>query len=780
MSVLSYFLSVMVPCMPVVTDDVSHQSVSNDAVSAGSTMLSQFWRKLSRQKTWFLSILLGVLALTALLNWLITPQYRSVSTLEILQNTQVVEPDKPNGTEINKTEANLSFYTQAEQLKSRGLAEKVIDQLDLRERLFRHDFDPPLKQSMKMQASYMSAPFKSLYGAAQSPERDYVGELLGQLVVEPVEKTRLIRVSYESPDPELSAQIANSYVKTFIHEAQTRDIRDDTYVETLLGMELETARKRLLHSEEALADYAGEGDSQSDDQASEDEQSQASYEKKLGELDTAFNVAKQRRAELERQLARVHLRGNADGSLKSSTIEALQQQLNELEADYAEKADIFKPAYPDMQDMDKTIERVEQQVDTATDDLIVLLESKLETTARLEDELKAEVSSLSRLSALSLHRGEPGEIDNNSAEYRVLQQEVDTNRKLYENLQERKQMLESRAGTSVTTKDKARLVDLAEPVRDSVSPDTWRNMFFGLLVGLGLATLFASVRAALSNSLYSADEIQSVSGLPVLGRVPFIKKSQRSELALAAVRDVGSATAEAYRQVAINMRFSMPGQGSKPYVALVTGVNPEEGKSTSSVNLALSQAQMGNKVLLIDADLRRPSVHLKMDLNNHLGLTEYLYGDAALSKITRHFDEMRDTYVITSGLLKLDPVEALSSEKMAELITMARTYFDVTIIDAPPITGFADSLLLAEMADATVLVTSEKVDDKQQLTRVLGQLRRSKQQTLGFLVVGAREGVVGNRYYEHYRRRTTEVNKPQIPLREKELNLVRKNNVALG
>nr|CAA6828535.1 MAG: Tyrosine-protein kinase EpsD (EC [uncultured Thiotrichaceae bacterium] len=302
--------------------------------------------------------------------------------------------------------------------------------------------------------------------------------------------------------------------------------------------------------------------------------------------------------------------------------------------------------------------------------------------------------------------------------------------------------------------------ELMIKVVDDLNPEVrlfgnnFRGPLFNLLLGGGvgfiLGVALALLRESRSASVGSIDELQAFSGLPVLGTIPNVNKKNRRILSKATSGEVGFPLAEAYRIAATNLKYAGP--EGVPQCLLLTSLEPGEGKSTSSINLAVSLSQIGHKVLLIDTDLRRPALHEKMGLNNHVGLTEYLHGDIKLSRVTQRISGVNNAFVITAGMINLDPVEALSSTRMKELVEMAAQYFDTTVLDAPPLTGFADALLLAEIADATLLVSSEDAHaDKGRLSTALKQLQRVKQNVIGWLIVKARSGVVSEKYYARYR-----------------------------
>ena len=741
------------PPVPVIHGSASATAISGSGQPQSSSQqglsLTALWQRLWRQKALFLTVLLLTLLFTVLVSWTMTPYFRAVSTVQIeKQGAQIVDFGELNQTTPDMGEFDPFFRTQYEQLKSRELAQRIIQQLNLQARLFEHDFNPPLKTALLDRFNTLFNPLlnpilgwinqlredNKITGSTVDP----VDEFLEHLYVEPVERTHLVKVFYETPDAKLSAEIVNALVKTFISERQANSSETDLYAQTFLELELEKSRDRLTASEEALVEYAREND------ILEVNNSQEAQEKKLTDLNASLVAAEQKKIEADSKLRQSD--GSEEEALRNPVVEALKQQLTELEGQYQNQLSVFKPAYPDMQQLAVEIENVKSKLAnemrtvkrTARSSLQVESNAANDVVERLRDELEN-------------YKDQLIDLRDRSVEYNALQRELETNRKLYEDLLQRNK--EVGVASGVTTSNIS-IIDKAQPPVKSFRPNKLLNILIALLAGLMLASAFALLREALRNSLSSGAELEQFSGLPILGTVPYVRRARQADLPLAALNDVGSAVAEAYRITAANLKFAFKDPGSR--IFLVTSINPAAGKSTSSVNLALSKAQLGNKVLLIDADLRRPTVHSKMSVNNHLGLSEYLYGDIELVKATQHFAEASNTYVITAGLMNLDPVEALSCERMTKLIAMSRQYFDVVIIDAPPVTGFADTTLLAEYADGTVLVTDEEHIDRSQMTETLNRLQRVKNNVLGFLVVKSRKTAVADDYYQRYQRRPEE------------------------
>jgi capsular exopolysaccharide synthesis family protein len=183
---------------------------------------------------------------------------------------------------------------------------------------------------------------------------------------------------------------------------------------------------------------------------------------------------------------------------------------------------------------------------------------------------------------------------------------------------------------------------------------------------------------------------------------------------------------------------------------MVTSANMSEGKSTVALNLAYAQATSGNRVLIVDADLRRPSLHKKTGLKNAYGFSDYLSGNLEYTKIIQTHADQKGLYVMTAGHLSRDPTKLLASKKLATFLTHASEYFDQIIIDTPPVIGFADTLILASAVDGVLFIVDESNMDKDKIQNSLAQLSRIRKNILGFVVTKAKQDVLTNDYYKEY------------------------------
>lgn len=698
--------------------------------------LEDVWRRLMRQKWTLLLTALSILLVTAYLTWTTTPAYRAGATIQIeKEGIQVVNFGTVTSASPDMGEQDPFFRTQYEQLKSRKLAERVITELDLQSRLFERPQKTNLLSAFgKFLKGIITAMLPGKAGQDQAAASDYANLFAEKLYVEPIEKTHLVKVFFESPDPVLSADIVNALINAFIKDNISSQSETDTYAKEFLEQELEKARSRLTLQEAKLIEYAKQNN------ILEANNSETSQERKLDELYSALGEAERNRIQAESQMIQGRKHGNVREVLNNPVVEGLKQNLVALEAEYQEKLKLFKPEYPDMQLLQGRIGEVRQQLQKEVGGLKQSLQADYAAAKQLEDDLRSQLDSF---------KGELVDLRDRSIEYNALKREVETSRNLYDGLLQR--MKEVSVAANATSSN-IRVVDAAAPDHEVFRPKKALNLILGGLVGLLLGVGAALLRETLSQSVASVSELQALSGLPVLGTIPHVSNLSESHLALATAREAGSLLAEAYRVATANLRFVLPG-GVAPRITLVTSVNPAEGKSTSAVNIALSQAQQGLKVLLIDADLRRPSVHLKLGLPNARGLSNFLHGETDIASVTHPSREAKGLYFIMAGTLMADPVRMVSSPAMAQLLKLAAQHFDSVIIDGPPAAMFADAIYLSSMAEATVIVADEDHINRKRLLTVIEQLHRVKRNVVGFLMVKSQDELADHRYYDRYQNR---------------------------
>lgn len=296
-------------------------------------------------------------------------------------------------------------------------------------------------------------------------------------------------------------------------------------------------------------------------------------------------------------------------------------------------------------------------------------------------------------------------------------------------------------------------------------------LLVGVLSGLLLGSVLAFIGEWRNSLLVSQDDLQESTGYQVIGVIPEAKCEK--ELLVKKILDIPySRIAEAYRLTATMLLHGEHNtiHAKNSEVILITSINAGEGKSVSATNIAYFLAELGRKVLLVDCDLRMPSVHFKLGIQNKLGLINYLQGKEKLPDITQQIFSMSGLFVITAGsALKFSPVNLLSQPRMNSFLSSASQYFDYVILDAPPVRGFADTLLLHSMASSTVVVVPEKKVQIDTMKSNLKPLLKVKHSIVGLLKVMATKDTVDKDYYKKYSNASSSTSR--FRLSKKKLNL---------
>lgn len=660
-----------------------------DDEDADAIDLRAYWAVVMRRKwtvlTFFAIVVVAVMTAT----YLTTPVYRASTTLQIdAEEMKIVQFEGVTGG--GQAGGNTSEYlrTQHEVLKSRATAERVVNELNLVEHpAFNQPVEPSLVEALlpwlkETQAAPQDGPPSS--EAITARTRGVVGAVQDGLGIEPVGNSRLLRVHFDSPDAKLAADVANAISRVFINLNLARRLDATSYAKTFLQDRLQQAQAKLEESEKALVAFARQQELvKTGGQDAVDTQV-------LQGFTTALTQAQQDRIRAE------SLHNSVQGAaiqalpevMGSTTIQSLKARKTQLESEYQEGLKVFKPAYPKMQQIAGQITEIDANIEREVENVRGAIKARYQAALELENALTAKLQE-SRLSIL-------GEQDR-SIQYNILKREVETNRQLFEGLLQRLKEVGVAGGVGTNN---ISVVDRAEVPSHPHTPNPRRNLmiaiFLGLFGGVGLAFLFEH----LDDTVKDSAELEQQLGLPVLGLIPHTQAEDGRKLYQENL-DIRSHFAEAYRSLRTALQFSTA--DGMPRVLMVTSASMGEGKSTTALSLAMQVAQMGKKVLLIDGDLRKASLHDTLGLPNELGLTHYLAGDAKPVDITQT-TEAPNLFVITSGPLPPNPAELVSSTKMVSLLSLAAEKFDQVIIDGPPVLGLADAPLLGSIADATVMV----------------------------------------------------------------------------
>jgi capsular exopolysaccharide synthesis family protein len=640
--------------------------------------LLQYWQMLLKRRWLVLGVMASGLALALLVTLLTPPLYRASTTLQIDRQTmQIVLVE---GVTSGEASDGDFYQTQYELLKSRALAERVTNSLHLAgtpalEDVTGHSWTDRVLRSLRPASS---KPARKLDEAAQA-----VSIVQAGLEVEPIRNSRLVRLSYSSGDPRLSARIANAYAEQFIAQQLDHRLDASSYARQYLEGQLRDTKTKLEQSERALVAFAqkekivstGDGPSL--------------VAQNLADLNTQLAAAQGARIRAE-----ARLRGATSSSgaalpadmLTDSNVRILQQQKATLQGEYQQKLQVFKPDYPAMKQLQGQIDAVDKQIASALNEVRSSVRSEYEAARAQEQLLTQELATL---------RSQTLDVDSHSIEYNILKREADTNRQLYDALLQRYK--EIGVATDVGSNNVS-IVDRALPPGGRYKPSLPLNLGIGLLLGSILGALAAFALEFLDQTLKTPQDVEQRLRLPVFGIIPKLKKQEAPAQAL---RDLRSPFSEAYRSVRTALQFST--DSGVPKVLLVTSAGPGEGKSTTAWSLARNFAQLGKSVLLIDGDLRNPSLHRVAEVRGEIGLSNLLAGAANINEAVQDTDDPR-LKIVLAGPLPPNPAELLAGSKLVSLLTVAAESYDQVIIDGPPVLGIADAPILANAAAGTLLV----------------------------------------------------------------------------
>lgn len=681
--------------------------------------LRDYWRVLVKRRWQVLTIAAVVVAGTLVYTLLDTPLYRATTVLQIDNNALKVL--KTEGLEAVDPGTDY-LGTQLEILKSRSIAERTVRELSLvGDRAFEAAGAMPNGFSAIWAAIHGHAQPAAAAGTLEQREARAVAQVQKNLTVTPVRNARLVQVTFVSADPNIATKVANGVARVYMQSNLDRRIDNTQFARTFLEDRLQELKLKLEDSERALIKY-----SQDERIVNVDEYASLA-EKNLAQLTGALAAAQSDRMRAE---ARAQQADDLDSlsleSLKSPVLESLRQKLVELRAQYESKRSVYKPDFPEMLALARQINEVESQIKAEKKAYQRAATAEYRAGKANEALIKKQINEL---------RDEVLDLQGRGIQYNILKREADTNRQLYDGLLQRYKEIGVAGDVGANN---VAMVDVAQRgVR--FKPDLGANLTKGVLGGLFLGMLLAFLIEMLDDTLKTPEDIERQIRMPVVGIVPKIPAEVFDEVAA----DAKSSFAEAYRSLRTALQYATD-QGA-PKILMITSAVAGEGKTTSSTMLAQQFSQLGLKVLLIDTDLRKPSIHKRFDLANEVGLSTLLSGQAEEAAIFQATADPNLT-VITSGDKPPNPAELLATERFRALLTHASAHYDQIILDCAPLLGLADVPTIASYADG-VLMVIEAAETRVGVVRAtLKRLVAARARVLGAILVKFDSRVTGYGY----------------------------------
>ncbi|MFN0112736.1 MAG: GumC family protein [Blastocatellia bacterium] len=673
------------------------------AVDAEKNSVREYFRIIRRHKWIVLATLVVLVTIVTIGTMLTRPVYRAEAKLEVGRETERVA----QGRQILELESASVFnpyfmQTQIDNLNSRDLARRVIQKLNLAE-----NDEFKLKNADKI--------------SENEREVRLVNAFQGRYGVSVGRQTKVVTLTFDAYEPKLSAEVTNAAAKEFIDWSMESRLQGITNAREFLTTRVKEAETALREAETEQQQYL-------------------SVHRIIGVEDKG-NITIERTAELNRQLVELqNERRSAEAIFKRSkevaaeelpqvvtdgTVQNLSRELSKQKQELANLLAKYQPTYPAVKQVQEQVKQLESQLADQKATIVKNIETQFLVAKRREEDLTA---------SLGQSKNEAIQQNRESSELNLIKQKIETHRKNYDDLLGRLRQAEVEIDFRPSN---IRQVQRAEIPIVPVKPNKALNIGLSLLIGLALGVGLAFFMEYLNNTINTAEDVERIVQLPALGGIPSLQSLAKNKmLGLPAVNGNGngkksvaltslsnellsghdplSSFAESYRALRTSLLLSSAERA--PRTMLITSSHPAEGKTTIVANTAISLAQTGARVLVLDADMRRPRCHKILSTKNDAGLSTYLSRDVSLDKVTIQHD-IPNLFVIPAGPVPPNPSELLSSLKLSQLVNELEARYDHIIIDSPPVIHVTDALIISPHVDGVVIVVKSNHTPREAVQR---------------------------------------------------------------
>ena len=715
---------------------------------AGEFSLRSYWHTIHARRWTILAMAAMAVALAAVYNYVQVPTYQAKATI-------IIDREAPDISQLDEKYGQVPeqpdyIETQYKVLRSRSLAKRAIAALGLQDRVEFQPEDQP-ETSRAVEASFVD-------GGIQPA---VVDKFLKRLGVSPGKGTRLVDVSFESVDRELAPAVVNTLAEEYIEHNLEAKWNATQKASAWLQQQLSTLKAQLEASETQLQEYAAQHSI-----LFVEERKDITTEK-LAQLEDELTRAEADRIQKQSlaMLVEDAIRRGAPlpGSLNSKTYQEHQSKLAELRREHSQLLVTFAPGYPKVQRIEKQIEEVERAIELESERMLSNVRETFEVAERREKLLKqASWSQRARVNRLS----------DDFIQYNILKRDAETNRELYEGLLQRLKEAGVSAGLRASN---ISILDAAEVPSDTYRPKKLRNILLALTCGLLFGIGLAFVQEHLNTVVRTPEEVERMTGLGLLAVIPKsrqqvqkvktkkIGRGRRSRNQVLTLTNHNGVNADTPEEKAL-VRWA-PEQGlSEAYRTLrssvllgwdesmrrilVTSSQPEEGKTSVSLNLACSLAQLGRRVLVIDADMRRPNCARQLGIKSDYGLTDYLQGMTDLDQVVVK-TRIENLSLVPAGRSSSVASDLLYSPRLSTLLQEVGRRFQHIVIDSPPSLVLSDARTISRLVEGVVLVVSDSTE-RNSLLRTKQMFDDAGVHFLGFVMNRVNLDNLDYGYYRNY------------------------------
>jgi exopolysaccharide transport family protein len=708
-----------------------------------------YLRVIYKHRLTIMTVFSIVVASVAIFSFTATPIYQGTTRI-------IIEKENPKVVSFQEVmsvdSSGLDYYqTQYKIIESRAVANEVIKRLRLDQNSEFVSSPGPFGTIWEWIISPVTY-IKSLLKTKQAetlegeglvePYSPFVGSFIRRVKVSPIRNSRLVDVSFEAKDPVMAARITNTLARAYIDLNLQTKLKATTDAVNWLNQQVEQERKKVEQAEQVLLKYKQEHGIITD--FSSDVETITAQ--KLAELNKQVVEATSKRVESETRYNQARkLEQNPDSVggipevLQNALIQDITRQEVEVHKKLSELSKRYGAKHPQIIALGNELKALAARKSTEIRRVIGALQNEYRVALAREQSLKA---------ALGQQKGETLDLNRKAIDYNVLKRDAETSREMFDILIKR---FKETSMTEDIRTGNIRIIDPAEVPKAPVKPKKTRNILLAVFVGLSLGIGLAFFLEYIDSTIKLPDEITGLLKIPYLGLVPALAAEsdaegkppeRKPEEDLVAVRTPKSTASESYRGIRTSLLLSAADR--PPQVILVCSSGPMEGKSTTCANLAVTMAQAGGKVLILDCDMRRPKMHIILGVNRDKGMSNILAGACTLDEAIVH-TKIDNLDFVPSGPIPPNPSEILGSAHMKSLIDEARTRYERIFIDSSPISAVTDAVILSRVADGTVVVIRSGETHRHVVQNGIALLRAVNAHILGAILNGVH--LDRDRYY---------------------------------
>jgi len=726
----------------------------------GST-LNEYLNVIGRRKKIVLACLFIAVLIVGITSLAMDKVYRAKATVEIApEDPKVTGFEELN--EVSVQQQDEFYETQYKLLKSRSLAADVIKKLNL-------ESYPEFSQNEKAglwtgyAIGYVTELKEKFAALAEKyvPIRNYihigsgsetgnkdtqsesrtitrqeklVDAFLSRVDVTPDRESRLVEVSFDSNDPGLSAKAVNTLADVYIEWVLEKKLSLTKSAGESLNTQLAKVKEKLEKTQDELNKFAKEHDI-----VSLDKDLNLTY-KQLAELNDALAKAETDRLSQE-ALYEETKTGNSE-YLPEVVNDPAYQQMKEdyvkVKAQYDNLDARYGANYPEMKQAGAQVASLKHEMGALLSGIVLSIERGYESSKKKEDLLRQRAD---------IQKTRAAELNVIGAKYQALEKEVETNKTIYQNLLQKQKETEVTSGIRATN---VHVIDYAFPPLNAYKPNILLNVLVAAILGLVGGVLMAFGFEHFDRTIRDEEDLKKRLSIPFMGKIPRARRSDLEQLEMIVYTSPQSKISEAFRVLKTSVLYSLRDH-RPPKALMVTSTQPLEGKTTISSNLALTMVQSGLKVILVDADLRRPSIHkvFLKDINGGPGLSSYLNGSSGMDNIV-YKAGIDGLDIIPAGPIMPNPADLIDSKRMKDLIDNLVKKYDNVILDGIPVMELADARLLSRQVDSVLLVASVGIVDREGLRNSMEDLIKVGARIIGVVVNRLEFGNKSGSVYDYY------------------------------